>query len=131
MKTIFALCVAAFVCGSAVAGELTSVVNHSAPAPAVAADAPAAPVAAPCVNCPSQEVLVVQGQPARQIVIVEGAPRRCVNGRCSSSSNTVCTGPNCQKYAVKEDATETVRKRWIGGGYVIRNNARTVVQPVR
>lgn len=127
MKFVVTTC-AMLVCGFVSAAEAVSVLNHSEPAAATAA---AAPVAAPCNNCSSQEVLVVQGQPARQIVIVAGAPRRCVNSRCSSSSNTVCTGPNCQKYAVKEDVTETVRKRWIGGGYVIRNNARTVVQPVR
>lgn len=131
MKSVcFAL--VACVCGSVFAGEMPSVVNHnqSTPAPTVVAAAPA-PAAAPCVNCPANEVLVVQGQPSRQIVIVEGAPRRCVNGRCSTSSSSVCTGPNCQKYAIKESNTETVRKRWVGGGYVIRNNGRTVVQPVR
>jgi hypothetical protein len=132
MKSVFfTLC--ALVCGSVLAGEYPSVVNHNqAPAPAVAAPAPApAPAAAPCVNCPANEVLVVESQPARQIVIVDGAPRRCVNGRCSSSSSSVCTGPNCQKYAITENNTETVRKRWVGGGYVIRNNGRTVVKPVR
>jgi hypothetical protein len=131
MKSVF-FALVAIVCGSVFAGESVSILNHNAPAPAVAAPAPApAPAAAPCVNCPANEVLVVESQPPRQLVIVEGAPRRCVNGRCSTSSRSVCTGPNCQKYAVKEDATETVRKRWVGGGYVIRNNNRTVVQPVR
>lgn len=129
MKSVFFAFVA-LVCGSVLAGEMPSVVNHNQAAPVVAAAAPA-PAAAPCVNCPANEVLVVEGQPSRQIVIVEGAPRRCVNGRCSSSSQSVCTGPNCQKYAIREDATETVRKRWLGGGVVIRNNARTVVKPVR
>jgi hypothetical protein len=125
MKSVFfTLC--AIVCGSALAGESVSVLNHNT-APTVAP----APAAAPCVTCPANEVLVVESQPARQIVLVQGAPRRCVNGRCSTSSSSVCTGPNCQKYAIKEDSTETVRKRWIGGGYVIRNNNRTVVQPVR
>lgn len=121
MKSVFFTLVA-LVCGSVLAGELPSVVNHNQPAtPAVAA----APVTAP-----ANEVVVVESQPARQVVIVAGAPRRCVNGRCSISSSAVCTGPNCQKYSVKEDATEAVRKRWLGG-VVIRNNARTVVRPVR
>lgn len=131
MKSVFfALC--ALVCGSVFAGEMPSVVNHnSSPAPVASAAAPApAPAAAPDA-VPANEVLVIENQPARQIVLVQGAPRRCVNGRCSSRFSAVCTGPNCQKYAINENTTETVRKRWVGGGYVIRNNGRTVVKPVR
>ena len=122
MKYVF-FALVSIICGSVMAGEPVSVLNHgaaAAAAPSVAAAAPAA-----------SEVVVVESQPARQIVIVEGAPGRCVNGRCSTSAQSICTGPNCQKYSVKEDATETVRKRWFGGGVVIRNNARTVVAPVR
>jgi len=125
MKSVF-FALVAIVCGSALAGESVSVLKHSDTVATTPAPAAAAPVAVP-----ANEVLVVESQPARQIVIVEGAPRRCVNGRCSTSSRSVCTGPNCQKYVVQEDATETVRKRWFGGGYVVRNNARTVVKPVR
>lgn len=108
MKYAF-FALAAFVCGSVFAGEPASVINAPAPAP----------------------VVIVEGRQPRPIVIMEGTPRRCVNGRCSTSSSAVCTGPNCQKYSVKDDATETVRKRWFGGGVVVRNNNRTVVKPVR
>lgn len=128
MKSVF-FALVAFVCGSVLAGEMPSVVNHNQAVPAVVAPAPV-PATAPCVNCPASEVFVVASQPARPLVVVANGLRRCVNGRCSSSSQSVCTGPNCQKYAIKEDSTETVRKRWLGG-VVIRNNARTVVKPVR
>lgn len=41
---------------------------------------------------------------------------------------SVCYGPNCRLYNVEETTVET--RRWrLFGGYVVRNNARTVYRP--
>lgn len=122
MKSVLFALVAIF-CSVVAANEPVSVVNHGA-APAAASAAVPAPTQAPAAS----GAVVVDSQPARQVVIVEG-PRRCPGGRCASSAQSTCTGPNCQ-YAVKENAVETVRRR-LFGGVVIRNNNRTVVKPVR
>lgn len=116
MKSVLFALVAIF-CSAAAANEPVSVVNHGA-APAAAPAQPPAPTG-----------VVVSSQPARQVVIVE-EPRRCPGGRCASSARSICTGPNCQKYAVTEDTVETARRR-LFGGVVIRNNNRTVIKPVR
>lgn len=139
MKSVFfAAAVAVFVCGSVFGDEPVSVLNHGAPTPAaaavVAAPAAAAPAAAQ-ISSPTpttiREIVVVDARPSRPIVIMGNTPRRCVNGKCATKSSSVCTGPNCQKYRVDETESETVRKRWFGGGVVVRNNNRTVVKPVR
>jgi hypothetical protein len=135
MKSFFfALALCALVCGSAFAGETVSVVNHGAAekaAPVVAAPAPAPAVVV--AQAPVQEIVVVDARQPRPIVIVDNGPRRCLNGRCSTTTraSSTCTGPNCQQYKVQETDTETARRRWLGGGYVIRNNNRTVVKPTR
>lgn len=90
------------------------------------------PAEAPCVDCaPQQTVVVLGAQPVRQYVFAPRAPRRtCVNGNCAvadSCANGSCAQP---QYSVKEQSTETVRRR-VFGGAVIRNNSRAVVKPVR
>lgn len=128
MKFVIFALVAIF-CGAVAADEPVSVINHGA-APAAAPAAAPVPAAAPAPAQPSTPTgVVVSSQPARQVVIVE-EPRRCPGGRCASSTRSICTGPNCQKYAVKEDTVETARRR-LFGGVVIRNNNRTVIKPVR
>lgn len=124
MKFVIFALVAIF-CGAVAADEPVSVINHGT-APAAAPASTAAPAPA---QPPAPTNVSASSQPARQIVIVE-EPRRCPGGRCVSSARGICTGPNCQKYAVKEDAVETARRR-LFGGVVIRNNNRTVIKPVR
>ena len=118
MKCLFALCAAVVFGGVAFAGEVGPVSQ------------------APCVDCvPQQNIVVLESRPARPIVIVERAPRRtCVSGRCNVSTADTCANGTCaqpQQYSVQENASETVRRRPFGGGYVIRNNSRAVVKPVR
>jgi hypothetical protein len=101
----FALVCVALVCCSVVRAENTTepksvLVPTPAEAPTVASTVAPAPVT----------------------VIVEPAPVVVTHGR------RVCTGPNCRLYNVEETVTETQRHR-LFGGYVVRNNNRTVYRP--
>lgn len=55
-------------------------------------------------------------------VVVTPAPSVVTYGR------RTCVGPNCRLYNVEETQTETYRRR-LFGGYVLRNNNRTVYRP--
>lgn len=115
MKRSIFLCVVCFACGVAYGGEPTPAEPQS-----VLANQP------------------VAAAPAAEPVVV-AADCACRNGSCRLPRRThthsvtegCCTDGNCQTYSVRTVDDEVTRRRWIGGGTVVRRNSRTVQRPVR
>lgn len=119
MKRLIFTCVVFFACGTVFGNEPTLAEPQS-----VLATPPAA-AAAP----------VAKAKPTA-VVTTSGA---CRNGACRfprrTHTHTVtegyCTDGNCQQYRVRTEEDTVTRRRWVGGGTVVRKNTRTVQQPVR
>lgn len=114
MKRSIYTCVVSCVCGFAFGGEPTPAEPQS-----VLATPPAATqqevVTAPATDCST-----------------------CCNGPCRQPRRThthtvaeACLSDGCQNYSVRTVEDEVTRRRWFGGGTVVRKNSRTVQRPVR
>lgn len=109
MYQVFLTCVAVCACTLAVGGEPQSVLVNPP------ASAPAEPVVVQvadsgnCCNCPTRQ------------------PRRTHTHNVTEA----CCSDGCQTYSVRTVEDEVTRRRWFGGGTVVRKNSRTVQRPVR
>lgn len=118
MKRSIFLCVVFFACGAVIGGEPTPAEPQSVLAnPPAAAAAPAA--AAEPVRVADD--CACHNDSCRQ-------PRRT---RSHSVTEGCCTDGNCQTYSVRTVEDEVTRRRWFGGGTVVRKSSRTVQRPVR
>lgn len=109
MKWSIFLCVVFFACGAVIGGEPTPAEPQSVLAP-TPAPAPAASADCACRNGSCRQ------------------PRRV---HTHSVTEGCCTDGNCQTYSVRAVEDEVVRRRWLGGGTVVRKNSRSVQRPVR
>lgn len=113
MKRSIYTCVVFCVCGFAFGGEPT----------------PAEP----------QSVLATQPAPAQEVVAAPAAAcNACCTEACRQPRRThkhsvaeACLSDGCQNYSVRTVEDEVTRRRWFGGGTVVRKNSRTVQRPVR
>lgn len=75
---------------------------------------------------------------ATQAAPVAAADCDCHAGKCcpprrthSRSVTEGCTSDGCQTYSVRAVEDEVTRRRWLGGGTVVRKNSRTIQRAVR
>lgn len=112
MKRSIYTCVVFCACGFAFGGEPTPAEPQSVLANPPAAQETAASPAAECNNC------------------CKGAcrlPRRTHTHTVAEA----CCADGCQNYSVRTVEDDVSRRRWFGGGTVVRKNSRTVQRPVR
>lgn len=109
MKRSIFTCVVFCVCGVAFGGEPTPAEPQS-----VLANPPAAQEAVTTAGC------------------------NCLSGKCCPPRRTHtrnvtegCCTDGCQTYSVRTVEDEVTRRRWFGGGTVVRKNSRTTQRPVR
>lgn len=108
MKRSIYTCVVFCACGFAFGGEPTPAEPQSVLAPAPEA------AAAPAAKC-------------------EGGRCACRTPRRTHTHSVAeaCMSDGCQNYSVRAVEDEVTRRRWFGGGTVVRKNSRTVQRPVR
>lgn len=106
MKRSIYTFVVACACGISFGGEPTPAEPQS-----VLANPPAAQATADCNCCASACRL----------------PRRTHTHNVTEA----CCSDGCQNYSVRTVEDEVTRRRWFGGGTVVRKNSRTVQRPVR
>lgn len=89
---------------------------------------------------PAEPQSVLANPPAAQETVTAPAAEcnACCKGACRLPRRThthsvaeACMSDGCQNYSVRTVEDEVTRRRWFGGGTVVRKNSRTVQRPVR